>query len=206
MPDRPPPSRFAVIERGGRLVIVDRTTGKTPPSAAERMAEHDRRMGLVAANRPEPVVPAPAAIVPDDPMPMPTPVPARRAASGPAKRPWEGGQRVPAPPLPSPPAPAPARIRERPPPQASGDRKSFTTGKWWDAKGPRTVVLGSAGQADLTGGFMMLVFGLVIAAIVAAFVALPLLFVGGFLLIRFGDRIVAPIGARIIDKALAVRD
>src|SRR3546814_11112198 len=52
---RPPPSRFAVIERGGRLVIVDRTTGKTPPSAAERMAEHDRRMGLVAANRPEPV-------------------------------------------------------------------------------------------------------------------------------------------------------
>src|SRR3546814_13143043 len=62
LPDRPPPSRFAVIERGGRLVIVDRTTGKTPPSAAERMAEHDRRMGLVAAKRPETVVPAPAAI------------------------------------------------------------------------------------------------------------------------------------------------
>lgn len=202
MPDRSPPSRFAVIERGGRLVIVDRTTGKTPPSAAERMAEHDRRMRLVAeASRLEPIAPAPAAMLPDDPTPTPVPAPARLAAS-PAKQPWKGIQRTLAPP----PTSAPARIRERPQPGAGGARKSFTTGKWWDAKGPRTVALGSAGQADLTGGFMALLFGLVIAAIVAAFVALPLLFVGGFLLIRFGDRIVAPIGARIIDKALAARD
>src|SRR3546814_18155426 len=106
-------------------------------------------------------------------MPRPAPVPACRAAPGPGKRPGQGGSRVPAPPLPSPPAPAPARIRERPPPQASGDRKNFTTGKWWDAKGPRTVVLGSAGQADLTGGLMTPVFGLVIEVLVAAFVELP---------------------------------
>lgn len=205
MPDRPPPSRFVVIERGGRLVIVDRTTGKTPPSAAERMAEHDRRMGLAAPNRPEPSTPAPAAKIPDNPTPAPAPATARRASAGAAKRPWGSGQRMPvSPPTPSL-NPAPARIRERPQPRASGDRKSFTTRKWWDAKGPRTVAVGPAGQAELTGGFMMLVFGLAIAAIVAAFVALPLLFVGGFLLIRFGDRIVAPIGARIIDKALAAR-
>ena len=37
MVDRPPPSRFSVVERGGRLVVIDRETGQTPPTAAERM-------------------------------------------------------------------------------------------------------------------------------------------------------------------------
>ena len=45
MADRPPPGRYSVVERGGRLVVIDRETGRTPPSAAERMADHDRRMG-----------------------------------------------------------------------------------------------------------------------------------------------------------------
>ncbi|HWV61477.1 MAG TPA: hypothetical protein VN034_12515, partial [Sphingopyxis sp.] len=51
MVDRPPPSRFSVVERGGRLVVIDRETGRTPPTAAERMDAHDRRMD-VEANRP----------------------------------------------------------------------------------------------------------------------------------------------------------
>jgi len=55
----------------------------------------------------------------------------------------------------------------------------------------------------LTGGFMALVFGLVIAAIIAFFVEPLLLFIGAFVLFRFGGNFLAPIGARIIDKALA---
>jgi hypothetical protein len=42
-----------------------------------------------------------------------------------------------------------------------------------------------------------------VAAIVIGFISLPLLFVGSFLLMRFGGRILAPVGARIIDKAMA---
>lgn len=56
MADRPPPSRYAIVERGGRLVVLDRDTGRTPPTAAERMAEHDRRMGN------EPIRPAARAV------------------------------------------------------------------------------------------------------------------------------------------------
>src|SRR3546814_10294620 len=50
--DRPPPSRFSVVERGGRLVVIDRETGQTPLSAAERMDLHDRKAGV------EPIRPA----------------------------------------------------------------------------------------------------------------------------------------------------
>jgi hypothetical protein len=28
--DRPPPSRFSVVERRGRLVVIDKETGTTP--------------------------------------------------------------------------------------------------------------------------------------------------------------------------------
>ena len=55
MADRPPPGRYSVVERGGRLVVIDRETGRTPPSAVERMVDYDRRMGneppLPAAQR-----------------------------------------------------------------------------------------------------------------------------------------------------------
>ena len=51
MVDRPPPSRFSVVERGGRLVVIDCETGQIPPTAAERMNAHDRRMGA-EPNRP----------------------------------------------------------------------------------------------------------------------------------------------------------
>src|SRR3546814_457647 len=102
------------------------------------------------------------------------------------------------------PAPAadPARIAGRAAPQAGG-RKTIVTAKWWDAKGPRTIELGAKGQAELTGGFMVPFFGLVIAAIVAAFVEPLILFIGAFVLFRFGSNVLGPIGAGIIDKALA---
>jgi hypothetical protein len=216
--DQAPPSRFSVVERGGRLVVIDRETGQTPPTAAERMDLHDRQRGI------EPIRPAKTSTIPDmsaaaraesglSARPAPMQEPARQpekpdggrdrlaaAIAERKKRPWaqEPNDR------PAPAAgPAPARIASRPAPQAGGVRKTIVTGKWWDAKGPRTVELGPKGQAELTGGLMFLFFGVVIAAIVALFIAPVLLFVGAFLLFRFGNKVLAPIGAGIIDKALA---
>jgi len=213
--DRPPPSRFSVVERGGRLVVIDRETGQTPLSAAERMDLHDRKMGV------EPIRPAKTSAVPDMSAAARTesglsarPAPAQRKAMPGAnsgrdrvaaavaernKRPWTPKQND----RPAPTAnPAPARIASRAAPQVVG-RKTIVTGKWWDAKGPRTIELGAKGQAELTGGFMFLFFGLVIAAIVAAFVEPLILFVGAFVLFRFGGNFLGPIGAGIIDKAIA---
>lgn len=205
MVDRPPPSRFSVVERGGRLVVIDRETGQTPPTAAERMDLHDRKMG-VEPIRPAPrqPVPAPAAIeevAPAAQREAPRPPNERMAAAVAEmnrKQPWSQKAKAGS-------QPQPARIPERAPPQSqtTGDRKTIVTARWWDAKGPRTIDLGPKGQAELTGGFMMLLFGLVIAAIVAAFVEPLILFAGAFVLFRFGSNVLGPIGAGIIDKALA---
>jgi len=219
--DRPPPSRFSVVERGGRLVVIDKETGQTPLSAAERMDLHDRKMGV------EPIRPAKT---PSKTGATPDLSAAARAESGLSARPApkqqkaariaaanSGGDRVaavvaernkqpwapkqndrPAPAA----SPSPARIASRGASQA-GDRKMIVTAKWWDAKGPRTIELGPKGQAELTGGFMLLFFGFAIAAIVAAFVEPLILFVGAFVLFRFGGNFLGPIGAGIIDKAIA---
>ncbi len=214
MVDRPPPSRLSVVERGGRLVVIDRETGRTPPTAAERMDAHDRKMGI------EPVRPAVRAAPPveaetipglAEPAPAPQRGPPRppndRMAAAVAemhrKQPWSQKPKGPKPEGTAS-RPQPARIVQRPQPQTGG-RKTIVTSKWWDAKGPRTIELGPKGQAELSGGFMALVFGLVIAAIVALFVEPLLLFVGAFLLFRFGGNVLGPIGARIVDKALAER-
>jgi len=201
--DRPPPSRFSVVERGGRLVVIDKETGQTPPTAAERMDLYDRKMGVEPV-RPAPrqPVPAPAAAAaeaaPAAPREVPRPPNERMAAAVAEmnrKQPWSQKAKAAA-------RPQPARIPEHSQLQTGG-RKTIVTGRWWDSKGPRTIELGPKGQAELTGGFMMLFFGLVIAAIVAAFVEPLTLFVGAFLLCRFGGNILGPIGAGIIDKALA---
>jgi hypothetical protein len=219
--DRPPPSRFSVVERGGRLVVIDKETGRTPLSAAERMELHDRKAGV------EPIRPAKTSAktvaAPDTSAAARAesglsarPAPAQQKATPAAansgsdriaaaiaernKRPWNQAQPDD---RPAPAAnPTPARIASRAAPHA-GDRKTIVTAKWWDAKGPRTIELGAKGQAELTGGFMFLFFGLVIAAIVAAFVEPLILFVGAFVLFRFGGNVLGPIGAGIIDKAIA---
>ena len=207
MVDRPPPSRFSVVERGGRLVVIDKETGQTPPTAAERMDMHDRKMGVEpirpAARHtpPEPaaaIVEATTAAQRNPPRP-PNDRMATAVAELNRKRPWQESPRSAA-------QPQPARQPPRPQtqPQAGGS-KTIVTGKWWDSKGPRTIELGPKGQTELTGGFMALVFGLVIAAIIAFFVEPLLLFVGAFVLFRFGGNFLAPVGARIIDKAMAER-
>ena len=225
MVDRPPPSRYSVVERGGRLVVIDKETGQTPPTAAERMDVHDRALGV------EPNRPARPSAAPDmsaaaraesglsaRPAPAqqaaPKPAPAKAAAtdSGKARmaaaiadmqnRPWtKGSSDRPAPKAEA----APARIPSRPAPQAGG-RKTIVTGKWWDSKGPRTIELSPKGQQVLSSGFLTLFFVVLIAAIVVLFVEPLILFVGAFLLFRFGGSVLGPIGAGFVDKALAERN
>lgn len=222
MVDRPPPSRFAVVERGGRLVVIDKETGQTPLSAAERMDLHDRNLG-VEAIRPA-TTPGKASAAPDmsaaaraesglSARPAPTQqAVARRpvanngkdrlaaAVAERNKQPWNP-QRNDRPALTS--NPAPARSASRPAPQAGGTRKTIVTGKWWDSRGPRTIELGPKGQQVLSSGFVTLFFVLVVAAIVVGFIQPLLLFAGAFVLFRFGGTVLGPIGAGIIDKAIA---
>lgn len=206
MADRPPPGRYSVVERGGRLVVIDRETGRTPPSAAERMAEHDRRMGTeplrpAARRSPEEVAadltPEVVELVIPGPVRPANPAMAATVAAMNRKQPWKDRPRKPA---------APARLPQRPAPQTqTAARKTIVTGKWWDAKGPRTIELGPKGQRTLTGGFATLFFVALIAAIVALFIEPIILFVGAFLIFRFGGNVLGPIGAGIVDKAVAER-
>ncbi|WP_374525306.1 hypothetical protein [Sphingopyxis sp.] len=208
MADRPPPGRYSVVERGGRLVVIDRETGRTPPSAAERMAEHDRRMGTepvrpAARRSPEEaaadLAPETVELVIEAPVRPANPTMAATVAAMNHKRPWKNQSRKP--------AAAPARIPQRPAlrTQAVG-RKTIVTGKWWDSKGPRTIELGPKGQQVLTGGFTTLFFAVLIAAIVTLFIAPVVLFIGAFLAFQFGGKILGPIGAGIVDKAVAERN
>lgn len=228
MVDRPPPSRFSVVERGGRLVVIDKQTGQTPLSAAERMDIHDRNLGV------EPVRPAKTSSAPDVSAAAraesglsarPAPVrqaaqPAKAPASPPAadggrgrmaaaiaekaqaQRPWtqKANDR---PALKSHAAQAPSARRAAP---QAGGRKTIVTGKWWDSKGPRTIELGPKGQQVLSSGFITLFFVALIAAIVVMFIEPLILFVAAFLLFRFGGNVLGPIGAGLVDKALAERN
>lgn len=202
MADRPPPSRYAIVERGGRLVVLDRDTGRTPPTAAERMAEHDRRMGnepIRPAARAVPEAPAPAKI-PEAPPPPARPTADRAvAARANRKQPWTNRDARPAAP------PAPARAA-RPAAVAASGRKTIVTGKWWDAKGPRTIALGPRGRQTLSSGFTTLALVLLVVAIAALFIAPLVAFAGAFLLFRFGGQILGPIGAGVVDRAVAARD
>ncbi len=215
MVDRPPPTRFSVVERGGRLVVIDMQAGHARRGAAERMDLYDRSMG-VEPIRPERASAAPgmaaAARAESGLSARPAPAQQRTATatdSGKArvaaavternKRPWTAPQSD----RPALKANTPAaRLPARAAPQ-SGALKTIVTGKWWDAKGPRTIELSPKGQQRLSSGFVTLFLAVVVAAIVALFIEPLLLLVGGFLLFRFGNTILGPLGAGIVDKAIA---
>ena len=201
-------------------MVIDKETGQTPPTAAERMDIHDRKMGV------EPIRPAKPSVAPDisaaaraesglsarpapvekAPAPM-TAAPANRsgrdriaaAVAERNKRPWNNAPND-RPALKA--SPASARSSGSSSRQAGG-RKTIVTGKWWDSKGPRTIELGPKGQQVLSSGFVTLAIGLVIAAIVTMLIEPFLLFAGAFVLFRFGGNILGPIGAGFVDKALA---
>ena len=201
-------------------MVIDKETGQIPPTAAERMDIHDRKMGvepirpakpsaapdMSAAARAESGLSARPAPVQKAPAPIAAPSPdssgRNRVAAAVAernKRPWNPAPND-RPALKT--GPAPTRNPGSSPLQA-GVRKTIVTGKWWDSKGPRTIELGPKGQQVLSSGFVTLFIVLAVAAIVALFIEPLLLFVGAFLLFRFGGNILGPIGAGLVDKAIA---
>lgn len=217
--DRPPPQRFRIVERGGRLEVIDLETGTRPASAAERMAAHDAAHGHAALryDRLAEIEETPSTAPPSETAPSPAaprpPKDAIRAAIAKRGNPWGGAnggraqlgaqsqseERAR-------PSPGARQAEARPVPQSNaargGNRLPMVTGKWWDSKGPRTISLGAAGQAKLQSSFIA---ATVIAffAIIAMIVVQPaLLLVAGFALFRFGGPIIGPIGAWLIDDAI----
>ncbi|APZ99905.1 hypothetical protein BWQ93_16475 [Sphingopyxis sp. QXT-31] len=203
-------------------MVIDRTTGQIPLSAAERMDQHDRAMGVEPIRPERSRAPDMSTAARAESGLSARPAPAQQAATPPAppkaadsgkgamaaaiakrnKRPWTQKSND----RPALQANAePARIPSRPAPQA-GARKTIVTGKWWDSKGPRTIELGPKGQAALSGGFVTIFFVALIAAIVLLMIEPVILFIVGFLFVRFGSGVLGPIGAGIVDKALAERD
>ena len=53
LPDQTPPNRLSIVEKGGRLVVIDRETGTTPLSAAERMKIWDARFASQTPQQPQ---------------------------------------------------------------------------------------------------------------------------------------------------------
>lgn len=198
-----PPSRYRIVERDGRLEIIDRETGERPQSAAERMAAHDAAHGDAALrnDRQEEQrakTPPPAPANPAAPKPAPPSDPIRERLQKKAS-PWQPKGEA-KPPRAKHPADPPM---QRPAQTASSLVKgTFVTGKWWDSKGPRRVALGEKGKAKLGNGLMTAIiigFFILIALIV---VQPALLLVAAFVLFRFGGTIVGPIGAWLIDDAI----
>lgn len=201
MADKPPPSRYSVVERGGRLVVIDRDTGQIPPTAAERMAEHDRRMGnepLRPAPRAASAAPPPAKTIPTSPLKTSERV-AAAIAEQKRKQPWQDQPQRPRA------AAKPPRAASPPAAKATtgGGRETIVTGKWWDAKGPRTIELGPRGRQKLTSSFVALFVVAAMAVAVLLLISPFTLFVVAFVLFRWGGGLLGPFGAGIVDKALA---
>lgn len=203
--------------------MIDKQTGQTPPTAAERMDAHDRKLGI------EPIRPERRSAAPDmsaaaraesglSARPALAQHPARRSD---VARPKSGKEKVAAavaarnvqpwgqtskdrPALKA--QSEPERVASRRAPQTGQGRKTIVTGKWWDAKGPRTIELGPKGQSVLSSGFVAVFFALFVAAIAGFFIQPFVVLIGLFLLFRFGGTILGPIGAGIVDKAIAERN
>lgn len=194
--------------------MVDRITGETPPTAAERMAEHDRRMGVEAVRPELPESVALETLVPAPP-PRTVAVPsAARPGAGPAvqgrpssRGPWGKGDQK---------AAAPASLASRPVkasgashPQGrpaagmSGAGLAVATSRTWDARGPRTIRLGAHGKAKLESLALLLFVGLALF-IAFSVIAAPFLLVGAAVFFfRGGRELISKLGAAIIDKAIA---
>lgn len=215
MPDQLPAPRYRIVERGGRLEVIDSETGGRPPTAAERMAAHDAAHGHAAlrfdrlADMDAPAAAPPEPSLPPEPAARPAPPDAIRAAIAQRVNPWGGRAQLG--------AQSQSEERARPSPGADQaatrrplrsrtprdeNRMPMVTSKWWDSKGPRVLDLGAAGRAKLSGSFIT-AFIVVFFALIAMVIVQPaLILVAGFALFRFGGTIIGPIGARLIDEAI----
>lgn len=186
-----PPSRYRVIERGGRLVVLDSAVGGAPLTAKD----------LLPDMAPDYEVDPPSF----DPAPDPEPIDDRDTPAS------EPGFAMLAPP-PSFPRPVATRPMIAEPPgllrnvaaTICGDardadgRLQWTTARWFDAKGPRTLTLSKRAEPQL--GFAML--ALLAAAVVAIILAVGMGFVGFVILFVAGSllRQAKPIATAWIDR------
>lgn len=146
-----PPSRYRVVERGGRLEVVDTYLGGAPQTAADLVpglasddAADARPPEARVARQPEPRA--------DSPMAAP-PAPRPRAAEALIARPPELVRTV-----------AATMCND----VRDGDgRLILTTARWYDRKGPRDIALDLRGERQL-GTMVMVLLGLTVAAIVLA--------------------------------------
>lgn len=207
MVDRPPPQRYRVVERGGRLEVIDTATGERPQSAAERMAAHDAAHGHAALrfDRAEELLLSAAKQVekPAPPSTNPIPTDPIRARLEATPGPWQAKGEA---------RPPKAKQQSRPEPrrtgtsmgtgQSSDKATPFVTGKWWDSKGPRAVTLNDAGRKKLANGAMSIVMVGFFIAVMMLFIQPVLLLITAFALFRFGGTFIGPIGAGLIDAAI----
>lgn len=210
MVDRPPPQRYRVIERNGRLEVFDSETGGRPQSAAERMALQDAANGYTTQSfhrfdAIEDFIPPTATVAEIAARTAPTDGLRAALAQQPksrtpvhASRPQLGAQSD---------AEAQARpgldgAKARLGPAPRDKQQPMVTGKWWDARGPRTLNLGAAGRQRLTTGFATALVVSFFIAMVLLIIQPVLLMAAGFLMFRFGAKIFAPLGARLIDEAI----
>lgn len=143
MPMDPPPSRYRVVERGGRLVVIDSVVGGAPPTARELLPEVTSDS---AAERFE-------SFFRDGADTQAGPLPPQRPAAAQAM------------------IAAPPGVLRNVAATVCGDRRDrdgrlqLKTARWFDAKGPRTVALSENGARQLG----LVVLALVVAVIVAVF-------------------------------------
>ncbi|MDB5679055.1 hypothetical protein [Sphingomonas bacterium] len=151
---QPPPSRYRVVERGGRLVVLDSAVGGAPLTARDLLPD------MASESRTDDTPP----MVLDEPYMDEQPLAEPVAPVAPPPSRYATAQSMIAEP--------PGALRSVAETVAGGARDGdgrllLTTARWYDAKGPRTLALGMAAEQQLGGA----VLALVAAAIVAVFLA-----------------------------------
>jgi len=154
MPSKPPPSRYRVIERGGRLQVIDTWAARRPPAMAdyaepapvEDAGSSDPPFAGTAADDWSDTAPSLAGFA--DPSVQPAMNPDRPTLSPPAPR------------APDPMAEAPELLRNVAATICSdardGDgRLLLKTARFYDSRAPRSIALDPDGEREL--GLVMLV-------------------------------------------------
>ena len=145
----PPPSRYRVVERGGRLVVIDSVVGGAPPTARELLSgKVSERSSDAASFYPYPREsgdPGPEAVSPF--------VLDSRVRGNTAGNPPGAAQNV-----------AETVIGNT---RDDQGRLLLTTARWYDAKGPRTLALGAEGERQLGSIVVALAVGAMIAVVLA---------------------------------------
>ena len=156
---KPPPSRYRVVERGGRLVVIDSVAGGTPPTARELLNTQYPRQ----SRDPEPQTSPQLALELDVLVPS-SPAYTRSSV-----------------------APPPGFLRNVAATVCSDERDAdgrlqWTTARWFDARGPRTVTLSARTELQLAIAILTLLavaFFAMIAAIAMGLVGWVILVIAG---------------------------